>query len=191
MDSEFGVLPAYGLYCRHRSKRRRVRSSPAGKPRVFLVFISCPPQAPGSTANDTRRPKEIHARLPKGHGASGSIVCAPAAGISLRFQQLVFPFRNTLRPTLTVRTIGCFPELHGAERYASRLVRTRSIGCCETRLFPQLLEGLTTARAATKLRFLVAPRRGRGGHDHGKDPINVYQHGKGLRTCPSYRVVIS
>jgi len=53
---------------RHRSNRRRTFSRGVGVPRLLLVLIGCPPSCIVPTANDTKTPKTIHARLPEGHG---------------------------------------------------------------------------------------------------------------------------
>ena len=49
------------------SNRRRTPSSRAGRSRVFLVPIGCPPQVRVLTAHDTTPLKTIHTRLPEGH----------------------------------------------------------------------------------------------------------------------------
>jgi hypothetical protein len=52
---------------RHRSNRCRTPSSPAGRLRVRLEIIGCPPNNWVLTAYDTIHIKLIHTRLPEAH----------------------------------------------------------------------------------------------------------------------------
>ena len=58
-----------------------------------------------------------------------------------RLEQLVLQRRNTLRQVLTVQTGACFPQLHGAGRYAFLPVRSRSTGCLPNAESWQILGG--------------------------------------------------
>ena len=56
---------------RQRSNRPRTPSNRAGRSRVLLALIGCPPRVLCLTAYDTTRLKTIHTRLPEGHDQRG------------------------------------------------------------------------------------------------------------------------
>jgi hypothetical protein len=72
---------------RHRANRRRAAAISAGPLIVSFAFIGCPPKATASTANDTRPPKNFHARLPKGHLWWCSSLWIGPSTVSVRVRQ--------------------------------------------------------------------------------------------------------